>query len=1385
MKNNLCDAQIINKYRVVSLLWAITLVLVGLPFIGNAQNFQQTDSEKATVSNMSDEFGTAVSISGNFAIVGSPKEDNGVDTDAGAAYIFLNDGAGNWSFHQKIVAPTRTISDQFGTSVSIAGDYIIVGAILADSNPGTNTNSNEGAAYIFERNTGTGLWDYKQTLVAPAIANSDQFGVSVTITTTGYAAIGANAEDEDENDANTISGAGSTYIFERNSSTGNWGFAQKVVANDRATNDQFGVSVDISGNFLVVGARNEDATTNDTENFGAAYVFERMSGGNWTQVIKLTAPTADRSTSDQFGTSVAIDGNWIVVGANFDDEKDDTGTDSSPLNNAGAAYIFKYDGTNWTYAQKIVSSDRSADDNFGVFVDISGNNVLVSARAEDEDATGSNTLNNAGSAYIFHLASGDKWLGVKKITANNRELAALFGGGIAIDGDNLIVGARRKDDASITDAGEVYFFKNSPFNTGLAFDGSDDYITLPGVNEFKFDVSTALTIEAWVRFSGSLADGQYQSIVTKGNEAWRLRFKGTPDPVLLAFDYDGANEITSSGSPDFKLGSWHHVAVVFDGTTTTKTVTMYIDGVVNNSQTFSSNLGSNDDPVWIGNNVDDASLLDGAIDDLRIWKRVKDITEIQAAKDCQLTGTEPCLLAYFDFSEGFPDSDNTALTSVKNLATGGDNGNLVGFDLTGNSSNFVNSSPTLDTDACTNPINLPVLILEGNGNTINPNEVTFSTTNDTDLGSVVIGNSITRTYTIRNNGTLPLTLTNSTPVQNVGSSDFTIITQPTSTTIAVGGTVTFTIRFTPSLEDASVANISIASNDCNGELVFRISGVGVAVPEINVQDDSSTPQNIASGSTFDLGNQVVGGSAITRTFTIQNTNQGALNLTGTAPNFVTLTGGAGFSIASQPASSVISGNSFTTFQVSFNTSAAGAQTATLLIVNDDADEGSYTINLTAQGVTPEINLVDQANANLASGATVNLGTFTVGSSATTQTFTIQNTSTNASLSLSNSAPNFVTITGDNVFSIASQPPSGTIAAQGTATFQVSFNPSAIGSYTATVSIPNNDSDENPYTITLTAEVNPPASPEITVSFNGTNINSGETLKIDTTAALNTRGTVITILNEGTAALNLNATSPFVLSGTNSGEFSIDATSTTNPLAINATTTFTINLSPTSLGNKTATLTINNDDFNEGAFVINLQSVAVAPPTEPADVTVVPTEPPADANPTTPNAVNVNWIPPTDLTNVIGYRIRRSDGDTLNFTLLQEVDVNTTTFLDLNLVEGIQYYYRVFSFNQFGESAPGPLSSLVYVGVEETQRFAKQTLVFPNPTLGKTNIQFPGVIARQATLKLYNSSGKLLKTSIARLKNQTVTYDMEGLADGRYLLQIQVGDYTIYKQVVKH
>jgi hypothetical protein len=171
----------------------------------------------------------------------------------------------------------------------------------------------------------------------------------------------------------------------------------------------FFASESIAGDYIVVGAlyEDQDASGGTAKSAaGSAYVFQKDTGGtdNWGQIKKIVA--SDRATGDLFGRSVAIAGDYIVVGAYVEDQDASGGT---TLSAAGSAYVFQKDtgGTdNWGQLQKIVASDRAGGDNFGISVAIAGDYIVVGAHQEDQDASGGTTLSAAGSAYVFKPTSG-------------------------------------------------------------------------------------------------------------------------------------------------------------------------------------------------------------------------------------------------------------------------------------------------------------------------------------------------------------------------------------------------------------------------------------------------------------------------------------------------------------------------------------------------------------------------------------------------------------------------------------------------------------------------------------------------------------------------------------------------------------------------------------------------------------------------------------------------------------------------------------------------------------------------------------------------------------------------------------------------------------------
>lgn len=255
-----------------------------------------------------DSFGCSVSISGDYAVVGADKDDDN-GSASGSAYIFKRSGT-TWSQQAKLTASDGAAGDEFGYFVSISGDYAVVGAYGDDDN-----GSASGSAYVFYRSGTT--WTQQAKLTASDGAADDEFGRSVSIS--GYYAVVAAAYDD--------SFKGSAYIFYRNQGgTDNWGQQAKLKASDGGWADMFGSSVSISGDYAVVGAYQDD---DNGSHSGSTYVFYR-SGTTWSQRAKLKA--SDGAASDQFGRSVSISGNYVVIGAPYDN---DDGTDS------GSAYVYK------------------------------------------------------------------------------------------------------------------------------------------------------------------------------------------------------------------------------------------------------------------------------------------------------------------------------------------------------------------------------------------------------------------------------------------------------------------------------------------------------------------------------------------------------------------------------------------------------------------------------------------------------------------------------------------------------------------------------------------------------------------------------------------------------------------------------------------------------------------------------------------------------------------------------------------------------------------------------------------------------------------------------------------------------------------------------------
>ena len=419
----------------------ITTPPVVLPKNASAQKaFIEVNKIVAKDRTNNDEFGRSVAISGNYAVVGVPLERENVEgknpvNGAGAAYIFKLDDGGKWKQLQKIVAGDRGAGDNFGWSVGISGGYIVVGAWYDHKNAaGIKDNNLSGSAYVFELNQ-NGTWSQVQKITADPLSRGGQeyFGTAVAVEgNTIVVTAPSHAKDVTNSPASNITAAGALYVFERSGS--GWIQTQKIVASDRELGSGLGNSVSICGNNIIAGAWGGDHDAhggNRMEAAGAAYIFER-SGGAWKQTQKLAA--ADRSPYDEFGFSVAISGDYAVVGARrVTEKKEDENNDEY----TGNAYIFKRNSGGWSQQMKINPDDRTSRDFLGTAVGISGNYIIVSAPGQDTDSLG-NYMADAGAIYVYYLDKSGNWILSDKISTFLKHNLDGFGHAAAISDCNII-----------------------------------------------------------------------------------------------------------------------------------------------------------------------------------------------------------------------------------------------------------------------------------------------------------------------------------------------------------------------------------------------------------------------------------------------------------------------------------------------------------------------------------------------------------------------------------------------------------------------------------------------------------------------------------------------------------------------------------------------------------------------------------------------------------------------------------------------------------------------------------------------------------------------------------------------------------------------------------
>lgn len=394
------------------------------PVVVDEQEFPGTATEERLVSPdqaNDDLMGWCIATSGNWLVVGITEDWGG----AGRAEVFRKVD-GHYQYHSTLTAHDGVVGhDYFGYSVAIDGDTIVVGDEYHSTDPPNEYP--RGKAYVFRYSTTTDTWAWEADIEPPAgPPTTSRFGHAVAVYDDCLAAT----------DWSVTTNTGKVWIFNRTGTT--WSYTTSFAGGDSGTNDYFGEAAAMSGDTLVIGAPRGGTTG------GAAYVF--VNDGGWSEQEKLQGLDV---SLDDFGISVAIDGNRVVVGARY----------WYSATHYGKAFVFDRSGTSWSLISDLSASDEVAYNDFGWAVAVLDEVVVVGARYDNEAAT------DGGAVYVF--TPGSSWSQKQKIVASDAVNPFWLGTSVAVTDEHVIAGAIKFEG----DEGAVYVFSNISY----CFDAPEHY----------------------------------------------------------------------------------------------------------------------------------------------------------------------------------------------------------------------------------------------------------------------------------------------------------------------------------------------------------------------------------------------------------------------------------------------------------------------------------------------------------------------------------------------------------------------------------------------------------------------------------------------------------------------------------------------------------------------------------------------------------------------------------------------------------------------------------------------------------------------------------------------------------------------------------------------
>ncbi|MFO8090816.1 MAG: hypothetical protein R6U13_13330, partial [Desulfatiglandaceae bacterium] len=556
-----------------------------------------------------DYFGGSVKISADAIFVGADRDDTAGE-DSGAVYMFVWNGI-SWTEQQKLGASDAAAGDLFGCAVDVDGETLVIGARGDDTDA-----SNAGAAYVFGWNGASWIEQHKIT----GDGHYARFGSSVAVQ--AYTIIvGASYQTNAKG-----SGAGAAYIFSWDG--GAWKLHTYLTASNGTNYANFGDAVAVDGDGIVVGSP-QPYTYIDPIVYrgnGAAYFFHR-DGSSWAEQ-ECFHPTKV-SPSDGFGASLAMHGNQLIVG----------GDDGSRL---GKAWIFRWDGTDWSPQQKLAASDSDVNDNFGASVAIHGGRAVVGAVdaeavyvfcwdgefwVEQAKLTSSDAAQTGNVGFGYSVAvDGDRivvgtyggvgayvygWDGVS--WSEQTKLSESVGGAVAINGDTIVVGDIWNSNENGDRAGAAYVFvwDGSAWIQEALLKASD------GVGMQRFGGAMDIDGDTLLVGSNPYNDARFVYVFERDGSAWTERDK--PTPVDDSFDYFHPSVSVSGNLFVVGADGWGaagedmpgHAYVFEKSTTGYQTTILYAsDGVAGDA--FGSSVAVDGSRVAIGAKNNDKLNLEGA-----------------------------------------------------------------------------------------------------------------------------------------------------------------------------------------------------------------------------------------------------------------------------------------------------------------------------------------------------------------------------------------------------------------------------------------------------------------------------------------------------------------------------------------------------------------------------------------------------------------------------------------------------------------------------------------------------------------------------------------------------------------------------------------------------